>query len=232
MGALQTGAQWLRAERLRVAVCGEEAALLNRVCAAVVAGGHHLLARDETVDGLLAHVAGSVNGDAPACVVVGADRPDRSAVSTVRSIRTRLEGTPAVLVCERARGTEIRRALELGMDGVVLADELEAALAAVVSVVCAGQISVPRGQRGEVRARALTTRERQVLALVIAGLTNAQIAAKLFLAESTVKSHLSSAFAKLGVSSRNEAASLILDPERGAALGIRTGASERVPLQA
>ena len=53
------------------------------------------------------------------------------------------------------------------------------------------------------------------------GLTNAQIAGKLFLAESTVKSHLSSSFTKLGVSSRYEAATLILDPERGRRLGFR-----------
>ncbi len=150
-----------------------------------------------------------------------------------------------MLVCKRARGGEVRRALELGVDGVVLERDAEKALAAVVAVVCAGQVSVPRGQREEVRAQALTTREKQILALVIVGLTNAQIAAELFLAESTVKSHLSSAFSKLGVSSRYEAANVILDPERGRGLGIReiradglaagareTNGSEHRPLRA
>ena len=56
---------------------------------------------------------------------------------------------------------------------------------------------------------------------IVTGLTNAEIAGKLFLAESTVKSHLSSAFSKLGVSSRYEATSVILDPERGRGLGVR-----------
>jgi two-component system response regulator DesR len=231
MATLQTDAQWLTAEKPAVAVCVEDIRLRDRICVVLGAGGHAVLAHEASAESLLASCNGGSHAS-PGCVVVGAARPDRAATSTVRSIRARLGSVPGVLVCESARGTEIRRALELGVDGVVLSDELEGALAAVVAVVCAGQVSVPRGQRGEVRARALTTRERQVLALVIAGLTNAQIAAKLFLAESTVKSHLSSAFAKLGVSSRNEAASLILDPERGAALGIRTGASERVPLQA
>ena len=114
----------------------------------------------------------------------------------------------------------MRRALELGVDGIVLKDDAEEALAAVVAAVCAGQVSVPSGTRGAVRARALTTREKQILVLVVRGLTNAQIAAELFLAESTVKSHLSSAFSKLGVSSRNEAVAVILDPERGRGLGI------------
>jgi DNA-binding NarL/FixJ family response regulator len=225
---VQAAPHGVTSEVLPVVVCAEEHPLRERVCATLAAGGHAVFARDATVDGLLA----SCNGNSPACVVVAAERPDRSAVSTVRLIRAKLEGASAVLVCRRARGTEVRRALELGVDGVVLEDEADDALAAVVAVVCAGQVSVPSGRRAEVRAQALTTREKQILALVITGLTNAQIANKLFLAESTIKSHLSSAFSKLGVSSRNEAASLILDPERGRGLGIRTIRPERVPLQA
>ena len=59
------------------------------------------------------------------------------------------------------------------------------------------------------------------------GLSNSQIAAKLFLAESTIKSHLSSAFGKLDVSSMR-AVSLILDPEQGQGLGILTIPAERI----
>ena len=80
--------------------------------------------------------------------------------------------------------------------------------------------------------RALTTREKETLTLSSRGMTNAQIADKLFLAESTVKSHLSSAFSKLGVSSRYEAATVILDPERGSGLGIGEIRSDRSALQA
>jgi len=86
--------------------------------------------------------------------------------------------------------------------------------------LCAGQVSAQAGQRRAVRPRALTAREKQILTLVVAGLTNSQIASELFLAESTVKSHLSSAFGKLAVSSRSEAVAVILDPERGPGLGI------------
>jgi DNA-binding NarL/FixJ family response regulator len=204
-------------QRLSVAVCVEERSHRDRVCAALVAGGHAVFACDPTVEALL----DSCKSGTPACVVVAADRPDRSAMRAVRLIRSKLDGASAVLICRRARGTEVRRAVELGVDGVVLNDDGEEVLVAVVAAVCAGQVSVPGGHRGEVVVQPLTTRERQTLALVVTGLTNAEIAEELFLAESTVKSHLSSAFGKLGVSSRYEAATVILDPEHGRPLGIR-----------
>lgn len=199
-----------------VALCAEEPSFRDQVRAALAAGGHAVLALNATDEGLLA----SCNDNQPACVVVAADRPDRLTVTTVSLIRSKLGDISAVLVCRRAATADVRRALEMGVNGIVLKDDADEALAAVVAAVCAGQVSVPSGQRGAVRARALTKREKQILMCVVTGLTNAQIAAELFLAESTVKSHLSSAFSKLGVSSRNEAAAVILDPERGRRLGI------------
>jgi DNA-binding NarL/FixJ family response regulator len=210
---------------LPVAVCIAEAPLRKHVCTTLEAAGHAIYARVAQPEELPA----PSNGNRPACVVVTAERPDRAAIDGVRLIRSRLMGTAVVLVCRRADSSQVRRALELGVDGVVLIAEAEVALASVVSVVCAGQVSVPSDQRGQVRTPALTHREKQILALVVAGLTNAQIARELYLAESTVKSHLSSAFGKLGVSSRNEAASLILDPERGRGLGVRGVESRALP---
>ena len=205
-----------RDHRLPVALCASEPAFREQVAVTLEAAGHAVLVRSASGDGLLA----SCNGNVPACVVIASDRPDRSTVDIVRLVRSRFEDLPAVLVCRRALVGDVRRALELGVDGIVLKEGVEEALGAVVEAVCAGQVSAPSGQRQALRARALTTREKQVLMLMATELTNSQIAAELFLAESTVKSHLSSAFAKLGVSSRSEAAALILDPERGSRLGI------------
>ena len=78
-------------------------------------------------------------------------------------------------------------------------------------------MSVPQSIRTRIAWATFSLREKQVLQLVADGLTNAEIASRLFLSESTVKSHLSSSFRKLGVSSRAEAAAAVLDPDTGLA---------------
>lgn len=200
-----------------VAVCIQASSLRDRASAALVAGGLVVRPQAEAVD----EVVAACGDTAPSCLVIAAERPDRTTVDMVNAIRAKFGSVGVVLVCRHAGAAHVRRALSLGVDGVVLIDRVEAALAAVVGVVRAGQISVPSERRREVRATALTNREKQILVLVVAGLTNAQIADQLYLAESTVKSHLSSAFSKLGVSSRSEAATVIVDPVRGRGLGIR-----------
>ncbi len=121
----------------------------------------------------------------------------------------------AVMPEDSRRG--IRRAVEAGANGVVFEADLEVALAVTVRAVVAGQIAVPAARRHEVDRPTLSSREKQVIGLVVTGKSNKAIAGELFLAESTVKCHLSSAFAKLGVRSRNEAADLVR--QSGAELG-------------
>lgn len=125
-----------------------------------------------------------------------------------------------VVVCASANGRSARRAVDAGVDGLVFANQLAAALEPTVAAVLAGQTVVPRELRATVRKPALSFREKQILGMVVMGFTNSEISARLFLAESTVKSHLSSAFTKLGVRSRNEAASMILDPNGSLGTGI------------
>jgi DNA-binding NarL/FixJ family response regulator len=67
--------------------------------------------------------------------------------------------------------------------------------------------SVSAPSRG---ADSLTARERQVLELMADGLTNADIAERLVIGVATVKTHVSSIMAKLGVSTRTEASSIAI----------------------
>jgi DNA-binding NarL/FixJ family response regulator len=114
----------------------------------------------------------------------------------------------------------LRAALAEGADGIVTSEGLEQSLAVTISAAHAGQVTVPSELRASIVRPSLSAREKQVLALVVMGFTNGEIAHKLVLAESTIKSHLSSAFSKLGVRSRSEAAALILDTGSGLGTGI------------
>jgi DNA-binding NarL/FixJ family response regulator len=138
----------------------------------------------------------------------------------VRSL-TREHPRAAVLVVSRGEdAARVRHALEAGASGYVSSDEVAYALAPAIAVVAAGQLSLPPAYRRQVAKPTFTTREKQILGLVVMGMSNGEIGRKLYLAESTVKSHLSSAFNKLGVRSRNEATAMILDPSSGLGPGI------------
>jgi DNA-binding NarL/FixJ family response regulator len=156
----------------------------------------------------------------PACVILAASRIDADFGEVVAKVHSRVPTAPILTVSRRAGAGDVRRAIGFGVDGVVLERRIDSALAPVVEAVRNGQTSVPSARRTEIDAEVLTQREREVLALVAQGMSNAELAAELYLTESTVKSHLSSAFGKLNVSSRHEAARLILDPDRGPSLGI------------
>jgi len=107
--------------------------------------------------------------------------------------------------------------------------DIEGALAPAVRAICTGQVVVPRQSRRHVVRPALSHREKQALALVTAGLSNREIAARLYLAESTVKTHLSSIFGKLGVDSRSEAAALVLDPDEKLGMSVLGSPAEEPP---
>ncbi len=143
-----------------------------------------------------------------------------SAAQQVEMLQHGIEHALVVVICPEIQRWDVRAVLAAGAAGVVLERELAGALGPCLDAVRVGQICVPRQQWRQIAPPALSAREKQILGLVVMGYMNSQIAERLFLSESTVKSHLSSAFGKLGVRSRNEAVHLILDSERGFGMGI------------
>ena len=130
--------------------------------------------------------------------------------NTVRDIRRHLPTVRAIVVTPEASAHDVRRMTEAGADGLVLQRGIDATLPVAVRAALCDQLCVPRLANTAVEAPALSYREKEILSLAINGFSNAQIARRLYLAESTIKSHLSSAFRRLGVRSRREAAAFIL----------------------
>jgi DNA-binding NarL/FixJ family response regulator len=161
-------------------------------------------------------VGQALNGSRPEIRVVAVDLSQPVSLRQLRGILE--DGTGRVVVVSpRCRALGLRRAVRAGADALVLEHELEHAVAPAVRAVAAGLSVMPTVLRNGVERQAFSHREREVLRLAVTGHTNGEIASALFLAESTVKSHLSSAYRKLGAGGRNDAASMIFDPDEGLA---------------
>jgi DNA-binding NarL/FixJ family response regulator len=123
-------------------------------------------------------------------------------------------------VLPSARPVDLRAAVVAGAAGVVEERSAEVALVATLGAALAGQLVLPSTARTAVAPPPLSRREKQVLGLVVLGLSNADIASRLHVTEATVKSHLTAGFRKLGVRTRSAAAARILDPREGLGIGI------------
>lgn len=169
-----------------------------RAVQALVRDGLPSIIEARSIDELVARCAGRQ----PHVVVhVGAGDP----TPALRRLARELPRTRLVAVIPAVERSAVRWALLSGADGIVAVAELAATLPVTVRAVWAGQTAVPSAARAVLETAELSFREREVLNLVAAGLTNAQIARRLCLTEHTVKSHVSSVFAKLRVHSRSEA---------------------------
>jgi DNA-binding NarL/FixJ family response regulator len=184
--------------RLRVLVEGDDEELRR-----------HLADRVQMVEGPPADVG----------VVVLDGHVDDKAVEAVSAMRD-LSGAPVVVVVDGRLSARPARALAANADGVVEREVLARALVPTLHAVVAGQSVFPAPLHRALERPPLSNREKQILAMVVLGCSNAEIAAKLVVTESTVKNHLSSAFTKLGVRSRSAATSLITDPDAGLGLGV------------
>jgi DNA-binding NarL/FixJ family response regulator len=190
---------------VRLAVISDDETLAERVIAALERDG--LAVRLEAADHEVSALAAATRR--PTVVVVGHQADRAGAEQVVRRARRRLPEAALIVVLPGSGQGDAARLLAAGADALVLDRDVDGAVAAAVRAVAAGQVCVPGELRHLIQPAALSHRERQILGLAVAGLTNAQIAGRLFIAESTVKTHLSSAFRRLGVHSRREAATLV-----------------------
>jgi two-component system response regulator DesR len=191
-----------------VAVIAESPLLRRRIEAALDFDRLPVTARAETPAG----IAAEPGAPAPTVAVVAAEGSD--ALTHLQEVRRELPDVRAVLVLERLRGGPLRRALRAGADAAVEVGQVETGLALAVRAACAGLVVVPEAMRERLEPPALSPREREVLALAAEGSTTGEIATQLTVSMGTVKRHLSSCFAKLGVENRSEALALLLDADR------------------
>lgn len=157
----------------------------------------------------------------PQVAVLDVRLPDGDGVTVCRELRSRMPDLACLMLTSFDDEEALLDSIMAGASGYVLKQIKGADLVSAVRTVAAGQSLLDPSATARLMARlragdqpkeepdalpGLTEREREILALIGEGLTNRQIGQRLFLAEKTVKNHISRLLAKLGVERRIQAA--------------------------
>lgn len=145
----------------------------------------------------------------PDVALVDIEMPGMDGIEATRQIAAAYPEVACLIVTTFGRPGYLQRALDAGARGFVVKETPAEQLADMVRAVHAGQRVIDPALATEALfsgANPLTEREREILRLALDGGTVADIAARVYLSEGTVRNHLSAAIGKMGVRTRAEAA--------------------------
>jgi two-component system, NarL family, response regulator LiaR len=155
----------------------------------------------------------------PNVILMDLMMPDMDGATATRLIRQKHPKVQVIALTSFTDQETVQNALQAGAIGYLLKDVSADELARAIRAAHAGRATLaPEATQALVQAanqppapgHDLTERERVVLVLMVEGLNNTQIAARLVVSPSTIKTHVSNILSKLGVASRSEAVALAL----------------------
>jgi DNA-binding NarL/FixJ family response regulator len=154
-------------------------------------------------------------GMLPDVVLMDLQMPRMDGVAATAEIARRFPSVRVVILTSFGENERVHAALQQGAAGYLLKDAGAAEVAAALYAAARDEVfldaAVARRLAQEIRGprsglAALTAREREILALVAAGMSNKEIAAELVISERTARTHVSNVLGKLNLTSRTQAA--------------------------
>jgi NarL family two-component system response regulator LiaR len=155
----------------------------------------------------------------PDVVLMDLVMPEMSGADAARAIRERCPEVKVIALTSFQDKELVQEALRAGAISYLLKNVSANELADAIRAAHSGRSTLaPEAAQALVQSATqepgpghdLTPREREVLALMVEGLTNPQIAERLVVSRSTAKAHVSNVLSKLGVSNRAEAIALAI----------------------
>ncbi|HZU09659.1 MAG TPA: response regulator transcription factor, partial [Pseudacidobacterium sp.] len=142
----------------------------------------------------------------PDIILVDLRLPDKSGVEIIRCIRSKNANAKFIVLTTYDGDEDIHQALEAGARGYIIKGMPYETLIDALRRVHAGNRYLPRPIEKILESRMpdsdLSPREREVLALIVAGKSNKEIATALGISRATVKCHVSEIFSRMGVDDR------------------------------
>ena len=183
-----------------VFVVDDDAAVRRGLCRILAAAGHVAESFSSATE-FLARPAPA----GPACLVLDLRMPGMTGLELQERLRAAARPIPIVFLSGRGDVPTTAQAMKHGavdfLTKPVAADDLLAAVATALARDADDRVRREEHDRLGSRLRTLTPRERQVLALVVRGLLNKQVAARLGTSEKTVKAHRARVMTKMGAGS-------------------------------
>jgi DNA-binding NarL/FixJ family response regulator len=171
--------------------------------------GHTVVTAKSAEEGLR-----KVETEAPDLVVLDIRMPGMDGLEATKVLAERLPGTAVLIFTAYGERSLLGRGLEAGAKGYILKEAPHQTLLRAIEKVASGEGYVDPALMPALltreREEMLTQREREILQLLADGMSNADVAARLFISQETVKSHVRHILAKLEADTRTHAVAIAL----------------------